>query len=210
MADTVFELLSAGQDTAPAIVVPDGPTLTFAQMRLQVEHLTGQLNAVGVARGERVALVTPNGPEAALTFLAATACATAAPLNPAYREDEFRFYMDDLNAKVLITLPGDAEAAHAAAAPDVIRLALSGDHALAGGRGERPDSRHLELGRFGVGEERDPERAPDRQDLEDPERPCEDPNRDRRDREGDERPAHPADDEGEAARRHGGPITQSS
>ena len=127
MADTVFELLSAGNDEAPAIVVPGGPTLSFAEMRRQVEHLAGQLNAAGVGRGERVALVTPNGPEAALTFLAATACATAAPLNPAYREDEFRFYMDDLNAKVLITLPGDAEAAHAAAGPDVIRLALAGE-----------------------------------------------------------------------------------
>ena len=127
MADTVFELLSAGQDNAPAIVVPGGPTLSFAEMRRQVEHLAGQLNAAGIQRGERVALVTPNGPEAALTFLAATACATAAPLNPAYREDEFRFYMDDLNAKVLITLPGDAEAAHAAAGPNVIRLALTGE-----------------------------------------------------------------------------------
>src|SRR6188474_2603966 len=104
MTDTVFDLLRAGQDDAPAIVVPDGPTLTFSQLRRQVEHLAGQLNAAGVARGERVAYVTPNGPAAALTFLAATACATAAPLNPAYREDEFRFYMDDLKAKVLITL----------------------------------------------------------------------------------------------------------
>ena len=69
----------------------------------------------------------PNGPEAAIAFLAVASCATAAPLNQAYREEEFRFYMDDLKAKALITLPDDAPAAHAAAGPDVMRLALAGE-----------------------------------------------------------------------------------
>ncbi len=126
MANTVYELLRAGKDGDPAIVVPGGPTLTFAELRRQIDHLAGQLNKVGVGRGDRVALVTPNGPEAAISFLAVAVCATAAPLNPAYREEEFRFYMDDLRAKALITLPGDAEAAHAAAGADVLRLALDG------------------------------------------------------------------------------------
>jgi acyl-CoA synthetase (AMP-forming)/AMP-acid ligase II len=126
MADTVFDLLARGADGSPAIVVPDGPALTFAELRRQVDHVAGQLNKVGVGRGDRVALVTPNGPEAAIAFLAVAQCATAAPLNPAYREDEFRFYMDDLGAKALITLPDDAQAAHAAAGPDVLRLALAG------------------------------------------------------------------------------------
>ena len=127
MADTVHELLQAGDPGAPAILVPDGETLTFDELRRQVDHLVGQLNAVGVGRGDRVAIVTPNGPSAAIGFLAVASCATAAPLNPAYREDEFRFYMDDLQAKALITLPDDAPAAHDAAGSDVIRLALTGE-----------------------------------------------------------------------------------
>lgn len=126
MADTVKQLLTEGAEDAPAIVVPEGETLSFGALRRQLDHLAGQLNAAGVTRGDRVALVTPNGPEAALSFLAVALCATAAPLNPAYREDEFRFYLDDLNARALITLPGDAAAAHAAAGADVVRLALTG------------------------------------------------------------------------------------
>jgi acyl-CoA synthetase (AMP-forming)/AMP-acid ligase II len=127
MADTVYELLAGVDESAPAVVVPEGPTLTRDQLRRQSDHLAGQLNAVGVGRNDRVALVTPNGPEAAISFLATVLCATAAPLNPAYREDEFRFYMDDLRAKALITLPGDALGAHAAAGDDVLSLALSGE-----------------------------------------------------------------------------------
>jgi acyl-CoA synthetase (AMP-forming)/AMP-acid ligase II len=126
MATNVFELLSAGEDGAPAIIEPAGSTLTFAQLRHQVSHLAGQLNALGVGRNDRVAIVLPNGPEAAIAFLAVAACATAAPLNPAYREEEFRFYLDDLRAKALITLPDDAQAAHSAAGSEVRRLALTG------------------------------------------------------------------------------------
>ncbi|HWO72081.1 MAG TPA: acyl--CoA ligase [Dehalococcoidia bacterium] len=127
MAKNVYELLAAGADSAPAIVVPQGPTLTFAELRGQVLRLAGQLNACGIGRNDRVAIVLPNGPAAAIAFLAVASCATAAPLNPAYREEEFRFYMDDLGAKALITLPDDAPAAHAAAGPNVLRLALRGE-----------------------------------------------------------------------------------
>jgi acyl-CoA synthetase (AMP-forming)/AMP-acid ligase II len=126
MANNDIELLNAGRPDAAAIIEPAGPTLTFERLRAQVTHLAGQLNAVGVGRNDRVAIVLPNGPEAAIAFLAVAACATAAPLNPAYREDEFRFYMDDLRAKALITLPDDAPAAHAAASNEVMRLALAG------------------------------------------------------------------------------------
>ena len=47
-----------------------------------------------------------NGPEAATTFLSVAAGATAAPLNPAYRADEYEFYLSDLRAKLLIVAHG--------------------------------------------------------------------------------------------------------
>jgi len=126
MANNVYELLDAGDSAATAVIEPAGPAISYAQLRDQVAHLAGQLNALGIGRNDRVAIVLPNGPEAALSFLAVAACATAAPLNQAYREEEFRFYMDDLKAKALITLPDDVPAAHAAAGDEVLRLALDG------------------------------------------------------------------------------------
>ncbi len=126
-ARTVRELLNAGDDNAPAIHALDGVSLTFAELRDQIDRLAGQLNALGIGRGDRVGIVLPNGPEAAIAFLAVASCATAAPLNSAYREEEFRFYLDDLRAKALITLPDDAPAAHAAAAESTLRLAWTGN-----------------------------------------------------------------------------------
>jgi acyl-CoA synthetase (AMP-forming)/AMP-acid ligase II len=49
-----------------------------------------------------VAIVLPNGPCLASAFLAAAASAAAAPLNPAYQEREFEFYLSDLRAAALI------------------------------------------------------------------------------------------------------------
>jgi len=127
MAETVSDLLSAGDRAAPAILAPAGPVLTFARVRNQVGRLAGQLRALGIGAGDRVAIVLPNGPDMALTFLAVAAAATAAPLNPAYTEEEFRFCLDDLAVKALITLPGDASSARAALSADALHLTLQGE-----------------------------------------------------------------------------------
>jgi len=51
-------------------------------------------------------MVLPNGPEMAVSFLAVAAGATCAPLNPAYRIEEFDFYLSDLDARALIIASG--------------------------------------------------------------------------------------------------------
>jgi oxalate---CoA ligase len=59
--------------------------------------------------------VLPNGPDMASAFVCVAAGATAAPLNPAYRAEEFEFYLTDLNAKALIVASGDDTAARGVA-----------------------------------------------------------------------------------------------
>ena len=61
---------------------------------------------MGIGRNDRVAIVLPNGPEMAAAFIAIACGATTAPLNPAYRAEEFDFYLSDLNAKALVILEG--------------------------------------------------------------------------------------------------------
>ncbi|HVZ32608.1 MAG TPA: acyl--CoA ligase, partial [Polyangiaceae bacterium] len=56
-----------------------------------------------------------NGPEMAAAFVAVASAATAAPLNPAYRNDEFEFYMTDLRAKALLVEQGSSSVAIAVA-----------------------------------------------------------------------------------------------
>jgi acyl-CoA synthetase (AMP-forming)/AMP-acid ligase II len=63
----------------------------------------------------------------ALVLLAALSVGCAAPLNPSYREDEFKFYLDDIGAAALIAPEGGAAAARAVAPPETISIDLIGE-----------------------------------------------------------------------------------
>jgi acyl-CoA synthetase (AMP-forming)/AMP-acid ligase II len=73
-----------------------------------------RLASFGVAPNDRVAIVFPNGPEAIVLFLAAANVATACPLNPAYKEAEFRFYLEDTGARFMLAPRGDGADARTA------------------------------------------------------------------------------------------------
>lgn len=98
----VVERIVAGADDAPAISAPERETLTHGGLRRQIAEAASQLNARGVGRGDRVAIVLPNGPEMATAFVSVAAAATTAPLNPAYRADELDFYLTDIGAKAIL------------------------------------------------------------------------------------------------------------
>src|SRR6476661_187230 len=107
-------------DRAPAdkvaVVLPDrNLRITYGSLRDQVRAVAEQLSAAGVGRGDRVATSLTNGLPVIVSFLAAGVAGTAAPLNPAYKEDEFRFYLEDTAAKVLILPPEGADDARRAA-----------------------------------------------------------------------------------------------
>ena len=114
LTSTVLSLLEAGRATVPALVVPDGPELSYRALRQYVSRIADTLASVGVARGDRVAMVLGNGPEAVVAILGAAVAAAAAPLNPACTEDELRYYLEDVSARALIVPRGGAEAARRA------------------------------------------------------------------------------------------------
>ena len=117
----------AGEADKPALLSPGGPVVTYGSLFEQVERLAEYLQRAGIRRGDRVSLVLPNGIEAVIAFLAAATAATAAPLNPGYKLDEFRFYIKDTGARALIVPEGGAEVARQAAGPDTILLELRRD-----------------------------------------------------------------------------------
>ena len=102
-AQTVLDLLKAVQSPAAvALSAPDRPNLTYRGLLDLIERSVASLNDLGVGRNDRVAIVLANGPEMAAAFIAFAAAATTAPLNPNYRSEEYRFYLADLKAKVLV------------------------------------------------------------------------------------------------------------
>ena len=108
--------------TGPAIGAPERPDLDYPGLAAQVSACAAQLAGAGLGPSDAVAIVLPNGPEMATAFLGVGSVAVAAPLNPAYTQDEFAFYMDDLAAKALVVQAGADTPARAAAAKLGVRV----------------------------------------------------------------------------------------
>jgi oxalate---CoA ligase len=89
-----------------AILAPGRRALSFAALRDRICAHKEDLNRAGIGRGDRVAIVLPNGAEMAVCCVGTVACAVAAPLNPSYTADELRVYFARLRPKALITLKG--------------------------------------------------------------------------------------------------------
>ena len=115
-ATTLSELIQNGADDAEAIGAPGRQSLNYAGLRALVAATAAELETLGIGRNDPVAIVLPNGPEMAAAFVAIGAAATTAPLNPAYRRDEFRFYLNDLDARLLVVEHGSESPALAVAA----------------------------------------------------------------------------------------------
>jgi oxalate---CoA ligase len=106
MAGSIGEIIAQGMDDAIAIAGIDGEPMRYAALRRQVLDTVQALNGLGIGRGDPVGIVLPNGPAMACAFVAVAAGAVAAPLNPAYRDEEFEFYLGDLGARALILEAG--------------------------------------------------------------------------------------------------------
>ena len=91
---------------AVALLAPERPPMSYAQLLAQVQQTRTTLQTAGVSRSDRVAVVLSNGPEMAAVFLAIADAAICAPLNPAYRESEFGFYLSDLTPKAMLIEAG--------------------------------------------------------------------------------------------------------
>jgi acyl-CoA synthetase (AMP-forming)/AMP-acid ligase II len=160
-AATLADLFINADPKHPAVILPeDGSPTTYRTLAEQVEALAAVLRGGGLRPGDTVGIVLPNGLEYLATFLAVTrARLTAAPLNPAYKAEEFRFYLEDAGARLVITVPGPhavREAANglglsawAAVRPESGRVRFDGEGVPAGAgptpEPPRPDDRALFL-----------------------------------------------------------------
>jgi acyl-CoA synthetase (AMP-forming)/AMP-acid ligase II len=120
--ETFSLLLSRGEAGATAIGAPELAPLAWGGLRDLASRTIDDLNAMGIGRGDRVAIVLRNGPEMAAAFVCMAAGAATAPLNPGYRQDEFDFYLGDLQPKALVVEAGVDSPARKVAAKQSIPL----------------------------------------------------------------------------------------
>jgi acyl-CoA synthetase (AMP-forming)/AMP-acid ligase II len=117
MAPTTLANAFSSDSSSPAVIVPGAPALTVSYQKLSadVKAFQQQLAKAGVSAQAAVSIALPNTYEFIVSFIAASwQRAIAAPLNPAYKQSEFEFYIDDLKSAIAL-VPKGAYAKDAAA-----------------------------------------------------------------------------------------------
>ena len=94
-----------------AIIIPRKPEpliISHSQLISHVSTFQIKLARFGITSQAIVSIALPNSYEFVVAFLAASwQRAIAAPLNPAYKQDEFEFYIDDLSSAITL-VPRDS------------------------------------------------------------------------------------------------------
>jgi acyl-CoA synthetase (AMP-forming)/AMP-acid ligase II/alpha-ketoglutarate-dependent taurine dioxygenase len=107
---------SRTRGASAALTAPSRTPLTFAQLAGFLDDTGTRLNQFGIGRANRVGIVVPNGPEAALCVLAVMQAAICVPLNPEQPRQAFEDNFRLLALDALIVPAGASQAARAAAA----------------------------------------------------------------------------------------------
>jgi len=85
-----------------ALITPEGPH-TYGELDSQATRLAETLFELGVRRGDRVAMVLPNGFSAAIAIYGVLRCGAAfSPVNPTIKRDRLAELLTDLDATSVI------------------------------------------------------------------------------------------------------------
>ena len=97
----------------PAVIIPGKPDplqISYRQLAVHVLSFQKKLAKLGIKPQDAVSIALPNSYEFIVTFLAVSwQRAIAAPLNSAYKQEEFEFYIADLKSAVAIVPKGAFE-----------------------------------------------------------------------------------------------------
>ncbi len=105
--------LARNNPEAAAIFSPGNDPLTFAEFEERIESVAHDLRALGVERGDMVAVAMPEGRELLMTLLGIMRVTAAAPFDASFTEAEFRTRLTLMPARCMVTA-ADSRAAAAA------------------------------------------------------------------------------------------------
>src|ERR1051325_604180 len=87
---------------SPAVVFY-GRTLTYGELRDAADRLANALAALGLKKGDRIALYLLNSPQFIIAYFAALKCgAPLTPISPVYPSHEVRYQIEDSGARAAI------------------------------------------------------------------------------------------------------------
>ena len=113
MTNALYDKLLGRQQSsdAPLLILPEGGTISYAEMAGRVARISGMIRGMGLEKGDRLAVQVGKSAEALALYLACLHSGVIyLPLNPAYTPDEVGYFIGDAEPRLLVVDPA-AEAA---------------------------------------------------------------------------------------------------
>ena len=108
MKKIIKNIIEDQNDNNVALTSENSPPLLYKDLKSFANKIASQLAGNGISNKDRAAIVLPNGPFMASSFLTLSSYMSAAPLNPSYKTNEYEFYLKDLNPKIVIVEPNSS------------------------------------------------------------------------------------------------------
>src|SRR5215470_5913319 len=100
--DHLLRMAAYRNPDRPAIIYHD-LILTFREVVSMVNSIANGLHNLGLRKGDRLCLFTLNRPEYTITFIAAASMGiVVSPMNPAYKEREIAYQLENSEAKAIL------------------------------------------------------------------------------------------------------------
>ncbi len=131
MNENIYSLFAArfpADRRAPFLDLPDGRGYSYVDLEAESARLARFLTDLGVAPGDRVVVQVEKSPQALFFYLACLrAGCIYVPLNPAYRQAEIEYFLDDAEPRLVLCAPSLHETMLPASTPRGIRHVLTLD-----------------------------------------------------------------------------------
>ena len=108
MKKIIKNIIEDQNDNNVALTSENSPPLLYKDLKSFANKIASQLAGNGISNKDRAAIVLPNGPFMASSFLTLSSYMSVAPLNPSYKTNEYEFYLKDLNPKIVIVEPNSS------------------------------------------------------------------------------------------------------
>ncbi|WFU74033.1 non-ribosomal peptide synthetase [Bradyrhizobium sp. CB2312] len=89
--------------SAPALLAPGRPALTYGGLDELIRHLIRTLRGLGIGPADRIAVALPRGADSALALIAVASSCACVPVNPDLTADELQRYFSELELTALVT-----------------------------------------------------------------------------------------------------------
>jgi len=100
--NTIYDLVTSSNGRNTVFEAPNEAKTTYDELKKYIDITYVQLSSLSLNTNDKIGIVLSNSSCMAATFISIASNFISCPLNPLFTKEEFKFYFEDLDLKVVI------------------------------------------------------------------------------------------------------------